>query len=491
MAEPSSQNPSSPNITLKEEPDTQERLESLNPFLPADWLNSHLMKSLFPPTMRAPNQYVKYLAEFWYTAKTLEGSKIWVSTPTGKIGGEIGITTFRNALRAHYLPHSSRYVTPPSLSVVRPWFATIGYSGEIGAKGIFKNSFLPPRLIWEDIIHKMNKKSKEKVIPYLKFISLLLKYMMPEYDQENLTINSTQVFSVHNWALKANQPKGPSFADHMKDICNIDVLVESQAPKTSSKAEMKVPQGKKPGARSGLGRKQSSKHTSESKTKASKSKTGQSDKETQYSSAKEKIPSHHLPSKPVVDEMHKEAQQAAGGPTSLRAISEKGAHPQLSSGMSAFILIEPIYSASFIFTLSLHQDGMDEGTKNYAIDHIFVRTNPSVLIDKIKSARDGLKTAHTDLGTNEESRFDEITKKIKLEDLSDESEEEETKRYEDTHTTSHDGPEDTSIPYPLSPKLVQIKELMAQVHLLQSQKDELEQQKAKAEAEVASLKARP
>ncbi|GKG55437.1 hypothetical protein Tco_0572077, partial [Tanacetum coccineum] len=36
VTESSSQNPSSPNITPKEEPDTQERTESLNPFLPAD-----------------------------------------------------------------------------------------------------------------------------------------------------------------------------------------------------------------------------------------------------------------------------------------------------------------------------------------------------------------------------------------------------------------------------------------------------------------------
>ncbi|GJZ11890.1 hypothetical protein Tco_0546649 [Tanacetum coccineum] len=108
--------------------------------------------------------------------------------------------------------------------------------------------------------------------------------------------------------------------------------------------------------------------------------------------------------------------------------------------------------------------------------------NPSVLVDQTKSARDWLKTAHTDSGTNEESRADEISKKIKLEDLSDllkdtrsafftpdslqdepiivsdESEEEEAKK-DDTHATFHD--------------------------------NKLEQQKVKAEAEVASLKARP
>ncbi|GKA38877.1 hypothetical protein Tco_0731428, partial [Tanacetum coccineum] len=159
--------------------------------------------------------------------------------------------------------------------------------------------------------------------------------------------------------------------------------------------------------------------------------------------------------------------------------------------------------------------GVDEGTQNYSLDHIFAGTNPSVLVDKIKSAGDGLKTTHTDLGTNEESRSDVILKKIKLEDLlnlmqdtrsaffspdsledepiiiTDESEEEETKRYEDTHATSHDELEDTSVPHPPSPKSVQLQKLMAQVLLLQSQKLKLEQQKEKAKAEVAFLKAQP
>ncbi|GJZ29416.1 hypothetical protein Tco_0574063 [Tanacetum coccineum] len=204
-----------------------------------------------------------------------------------------------------------------------------------------------------------------------------------------------------------------------------------------------------PRAKSGHRRKYSLKHTSESYIEASKSKTGQSEKETQSCSSKDKSPSHPLPPTPVVGEMHKEAQQAAGGLTSLRATSEERAHPQLSSG-----------------------------------------TNPSVLVDQTKSTRDGLKIAQTDSGTNEESRADEISKKIKLEDLSYESEkEEEVAKYKDTHASSHGVPEDTSIPYPPSLKSAQIQELMAQVQLLQSQKNELELQKAKAE--VASLKATP
>ncbi|GKD65140.1 hypothetical protein Tco_1307248 [Tanacetum coccineum] len=223
----------------------------------------------------------------------------------------------------------------------------------------------------------------------------------------------------------------------MKAICNIDMHVDSQAPTTSSQTE-KVPQGKKPRAKSGLKRKQSSKQTFEFQTEASKSKMGQSDKETQSSSAKDKSPSYPLPSTLVVGEMHKEAQQAAGGPTSIEVTSEEGAHPQLSS-------------------------------------------------DKTKSTGDGLKTAHTDSGINEESRADEISKKIKLKDLSDlmkdtrsafftpdspqdepiivsdKSENEETKKDKDTHTTSHDVPKVTLVLNPPSPKSAQIQELMAQL----------------------------
>ncbi|GKE09016.1 hypothetical protein Tco_1412567 [Tanacetum coccineum] len=113
---------------------------------------------------------------------------------------------------------------------------------------------------------------------------------------------------------------------------------------------------------------------------------------------------------------------------------------------------------------------MDKGTKNYLTDHIFIVTNLSVLVDQTKSVRDGLKTAHTDSSINEESRADEISKKIKLEDLSDILNDTRSAfitpdNDKDTHATSHDVPEDTSIPYPLSSKSVQIQELMVQPEL--------------------------
>nr|GEV00872.1 hypothetical protein [Tanacetum cinerariifolium] len=214
-------------------------------------------------------------------------------------------------------------------------------------------------------------------------------------------------------------------------------------------------------------RKQSSKHTSESNTKASKSKTGQSKKETQSSSTKDKSPSYPSPPTPVVDEMHKEAQQAAGGSTSLGSTIEEGAHPQLSSG----------------------HDALADSTAE--VDPGLSAPNDSIPIqqDQTKSARDGLKTAHTDLDIRYVF-FTPGSLQDKLIIVSNESEEEETEKDKDTHVTSHNIPEDTLVPHPTSPKSAQIQELMAQVHLLQSQKEKLEQQKAKAKEDFASLKAK-
>ncbi|GKC45051.1 hypothetical protein Tco_1062773 [Tanacetum coccineum] len=278
-----------------------------------------------------------------------------------------------------------------------------------------------------------------------RFISILLEYMMPEYDNEKLTINPTQVFSVHNWALKPNQTEGPPFTDHMKAICNLDVPVDSKAPKPSSQTE-EVPQGKKPGAKSRLIRKQSSKHTSEFKIEASKSKTGQSEKETQSSSVKDKSPSHPSPPTPVVGKMHKEAQQAAGGPTSLGATSEEGAHPQLSSGHDA--------SADSTVKADLGNSAPNNSIPSQQADEISKKIKLEDLSDLLKDTRHAFFTP--------DSPQDEPI--IVL----DESEEEvEVDKDKDTHATSHD------------------------VQLLQFQKDELEQQKAKVEAEVALLKAMP
>nr|GEW85907.1 hypothetical protein [Tanacetum cinerariifolium] len=137
MEKSSSQKTSSPKITPKEEHVTLEKPASLNPFLPvsqvdftfneitfttnnevallypshpnqyyfeavSDFISKCYLKEAFT---RAPNQYKECLTKIWYTTMTLDDSKIWISYPIREVRGDIGITTFRNTLRAQYLPH--------------------------------------------------------------------------------------------------------------------------------------------------------------------------------------------------------------------------------------------------------------------------------------------------------------------------------------------------------------------------------------------------
>nr|GEV73729.1 uncharacterized mitochondrial protein AtMg00810-like [Tanacetum cinerariifolium] len=92
------------------------------------------------------------------------------------------------------------------------------------------------KIIWDDLIHKL-KKTREKIVPYPRFISLLLEHMAPEYENEELTINPTQVFSVYNLTLKPNQPEEPPFIEHIKVICNLVVPMDSKALKASLQTE--------------------------------------------------------------------------------------------------------------------------------------------------------------------------------------------------------------------------------------------------------------
>ncbi|GJU46831.1 hypothetical protein Tco_1204097 [Tanacetum coccineum] len=322
--------------------------------------------------IKAPTQYKEYMSKFWYTAKTLDESKIWVSTPTcgirGDIGGKIG-----------------------SLDQLSNKDATILYCLANGVK------IDCAKLIWEDIIHKLSKKTREKV------------------------------FSVYNWVLNPNQTEGPPFTDHLKAIYNLDVHVDSKSPKPSLQTE-EVPQGKNPGAKIGLRRKQSSKHIFKSKTKASKSKTGQSEKKLNPVWPTTKAQAIlHLPHQWLVKCIKRHSKQLL-----LFMLHSKSASGHDAS-VDSTAEVDP--------GLSAHNDS------GYST----------------KSRRDELKITHADSGTNEESRADDILKKIKLEDLSDllkdtrfafftpdspqdepiivsdgSKEEEEVSKDNDIHASSHD-----------------------------------------------------
>ncbi|GJX39369.1 retrovirus-related pol polyprotein from transposon TNT 1-94 [Tanacetum coccineum] len=457
------------------------------------------------PFTRSPNMYKEYLVEFWYSAKALENSKISFSILTGGIFREVGVNTFRNAIGAHYLPHSSEYVAPPSIDIVRSWFKTIGYRETVPAKGTLKKSLLPPSLaneinidyasiFWEDIIIKLNKKQREKV------------------------------------ALKPNQPQGPLFIDHMLAICSAAKPMVFKAPKPSSNAE-RVSQGTKSGAQPRHKKhSNSSKQPSVSSQEAKKggsskaptgSKTSHLKRKKDSSLTMESNPSQTSASTPVVTEMHKEDQQATGGPNSLGVTSEERADPWLSSGMLAFNLNKPIYSTSFIINSESasgydasanstdeadpeksapsdfipQQQGMNKGTKNTSYDHLFAGTDSHVLANQTQSVSEGLETvltqSTTDKGDNNIAKqIEEVesSRTIKLEDLAklvqnvqpsfkdldsleddhitvvDDSDEDEEADKDGLHATSNIETKDTLIPKSSSPRA---KETIAELKTLQ------------------------
>nr|GEW24445.1 reverse transcriptase domain-containing protein [Tanacetum cinerariifolium] len=189
--------------------------------------------------------------------------------------------------------------------------------------------------------------------------------------------------------------------DHMLAIYATDTPVVLKAPKTSSKDES-VSQGTKHGAKPG--------HKNLS---TSSKQPFVSSKEPQVST-------------PVDIGMHKEDQQATGGPTSLEVTSEARANPQLSSGMSAFNSKVPIYSASFI----IHSESAS-GNDASAASTAEANPRKSTLSDftpqqqdQTKSVSEGLETILTLPKIGQGVSFiarqveeEEVSSIIKLEDL--------------------------------------------------------------------------
>ncbi|GJX77596.1 hypothetical protein Tco_0324407 [Tanacetum coccineum] len=347
----------------------------------SDFISKCCLKEQFT---RSPHMYKEYLTEFWYSAKALKNSKVSFSIPTGGIYGEVGVNTFMNAIGAHYLPHSSEYVAPPSIDIVKPWFETIRYGKIVLVKGTLKKSLLPPR---------------EKVVPYTRFLSLLMMHKMKEgYGDGEVTLYPTQLFNVNKWALKAKQPEGPPFTYHMLVICSTAKPVVLKASKPSSNAK-RVSQGTKPGAQPGHKKHSTfSKQPSVSSRDATKgrsfkaptgSKTGHLKRKKESSLTIDSNPSQTSAFTYVVTEMHKEDQQATGSPNSLGVANEERADPQLCSGMSTFNLNKPIYLASFIIysestsgndILADSITEADLGKLLLVLTRMFLQTKPNLLV---------------------------------------------------------------------------------------------------------------
>nr|GEU56228.1 hypothetical protein [Tanacetum cinerariifolium] len=103
--------------------------------------------------------------------------------------------------------------------------------------------------------------------------------------------------------------------------------------------------------------------------------------------------------------------------------------------------------------------------------------------DKTKSAKDGLITIHTESGASKDLGADEISKKIKLEDLAN--------LLKDTRSAFFTPDSSPDEPINVSDKSDQEEVKKAKETLATSQDKELEQLKAAVEAKVTSLKANP
>ncbi|GJS72330.1 hypothetical protein Tco_0705171 [Tanacetum coccineum] len=196
-------------------------------------------------------------------------------------------------------------------------------------------------------------------------------------------------------------------------------------------------------------------------------------------------PSQPLVSTRVDTRMHKEEQQATGDLTSLGVTSEARANPQLSSGMLAFNLNEPIYSTSFIIPFE-SASGNDASAASTA-EADLGKSAPSDFIPQQQGMNEAKKiTLKKGSSIARQVEEEEASSTIKLEDLAklvsnvqpsfkdlDSPEDDpviivdnDKDKEDEVHTTTNDETKDTSVPKSSSPRSSHIQELTNQVNEL-------------------------
>ncbi|GJT35055.1 hypothetical protein Tco_0925474 [Tanacetum coccineum] len=152
------------------------------------------------PFTRSPDMYKEYLAEFWYSPTALENSKVSFSRPTGGIFGEVwGIGLAKGTLKKSLFPSRWRLLMAQIIQClggktggfdqITNKDAIILYSLANGINIDYANIF------WEDIILKLKKKQREKVVPYTRFISLLIMHKIKEGHGDDEVIEQVAVRS--------------------------------------------------------------------------------------------------------------------------------------------------------------------------------------------------------------------------------------------------------------------------------------------------------
>nr|GEW06319.1 retrovirus-related Pol polyprotein from transposon TNT 1-94 [Tanacetum cinerariifolium] len=233
----------------------------------------------------------------------------------------------------------------------------------------------------------------------------------------------------------------------MLSICSTSKIVVFKAPKLSSNAE-RVSQDTKPGAQP-----RHEKHSTSSKqrfvsskeaTKGASSiaptgfKTGHLKRKKDSSSTMESNPRQTSAFTPVVTEMHKEDQQASGSLNTLGVTSEERVDPQLSSGMSAFNLNKPIYSASFIIhsESTLGDDALVNSTAE-ADPRIFAPNQTQSVSEGLETVLNQPITGKGASSIDRQVEDEEASRTIKVEDLVKLVDEDEEADKDEVHTTTN------------------------------------------------------
>ncbi|GJU39372.1 hypothetical protein Tco_1192329 [Tanacetum coccineum] len=197
MAESSSHNPSSPKITPKEEPVTLDKPESPNPFLPADQVEFSFEEIALTTNNEVALLYPSHPKSDYFAVVSDFISKCGIRR-------HIGITTFRNALRAHYLPHSSMYVPPPSITIMSMWTSKL-----------------------QKLPYKLKRFPKEK--------SLELKVDSKENNLQNTHLSPRlSFFHLHSESISGCDALADSIAEVDPGKCKPNDSIPSQQDQTKS-----------------------------------------------------------------------------------------------------------------------------------------------------------------------------------------------------------------------------------------------------------------
>nr|GEV58022.1 hypothetical protein [Tanacetum cinerariifolium] len=370
--------------------------------------------------------YKEHLAKFWYSAKTLDNSKVSFSVPTGGIYGEVGVNTFRNAIGAHYLPYSREYVAPPSINIclggkvggfdqITNKDAIILYSLANGINIDYASIF------WEDIIIKLNNRHKEKVLPYTRFLSLFVMHKMKEgYGDAKLS----------QWYLKLSSPL-PMLRGFLK-AQSLELNLDTRSIKLSLKQPF-VSSNEATGGPTFLG------VTSEARANP------------QLISG---MSTFNL-NEPIYSSSFIIHFESASGDDAL-AVSTTEA----DLGKSAPSDFVP------------QQQGMNKGTKNTSYDHLFAGADPYVLADKTQSVSERLETILTQPTTGK--RASSIARHVE-EDEASRTINDKDKEADKVHATINIETEDTSVPKSLSPSSLptHLKDLTSKLNELNEEVKEL------------------